>query len=84
MAIVTSYILVLLFIVTCFSNFVSCMHGTNACRSLVVNMLTQLYNVFHNSHVCCRGLDDAQFALLLTSKNAQRLLAVQDPGQCLN
>ena len=32
----------------------------------------------------CRGLDDAEFALLLTPKHAQRLLAIQDPGQCLN
>ena len=32
----------------------------------------------------CRGLDDAQFALLLTAKHAQRLLAISDPGQCLN
>lgn len=32
----------------------------------------------------CRGLDDAQFALLLTAKHAQRLLTTQDPGECLN
>ena len=84
LAIATAYMLMLLFILTYRSSCVSCMHGTNACRSLIVNMLAQLCNVFHTSHACCRGLDDAQFALLLTSKNAQRLLAIKDPGQCLN
>ena len=43
-----------------------------------------LFNWYHMQMIGCRGLDDAQFALLLTAKHSQRLLAFKDPGQCLN
>ena len=32
----------------------------------------------------CRPLDPSSFAVQLSAKNAQRLISIKDPGQCLN
>ena len=49
-----------------------------------ITILTDQWTVSNRGECLCRLLDTKQFALLLPVKNAQRMLAVQDPGQCLN